>query len=108
MREEGDRFRSEGTSPEEGWEHKKDGEPQTAFSRQAGKAAEAGDWMDEARLPEAWEGSRAWSMAGQAPVYAEGSGDTLSVYHWPQYGEGSQRGWGQDSHSAITKTGPEK
>lgn len=27
---------------------------------------------------------------------------------WQQYGKGNQRGWGQDSRSAITKTGPEK
>lgn len=27
---------------------------------------------------------------------------------WQQYGQGSQRGRGQHSHSAITKTGPKK
>lgn len=28
--------------------------------------------MGEARLPKDWKGTRAWSTAGQAPVYAQG------------------------------------
>lgn len=62
--------------------------------------------MGEARLPKDWKWTRAWSTEAKPKCMHRSQGSLWNSWH--QYEKGRQRGQGEDSYAAITKTEPKK